>query len=82
MGLALRVEGEMRDGTGDTARLGKPQGSDMQRNKPTFPSIIGLEASREKATELHQKALQSLAIFGEEADILRYISAWFVERTH
>ena len=54
----------------------------MERNKPTFPSVIGLEASREKAVELHEKALKSLSIFGEEADILRYISAWFVERTH
>ncbi len=82
IGLSFQVQDDILDVIGDTATLGKPQGSDMQRNKPTFPSIIGLEASREKAAELHQKALQSLSIFGEEADILRYISAWFVERTH
>ncbi|MCP4492235.1 MAG: (2E,6E)-farnesyl diphosphate synthase [Gammaproteobacteria bacterium] len=82
IGLSFQVQDDILDVTGDTATLGKPQGSDMQRNKPTFPSIIGLEASREKAAELHQMALQSLSIFGEEADILRYISAWFVERTH
>jgi len=82
IGLSFQVQDDILDVTSDTETLGKPQGSDMQRNKPTFPSIIGLQASREKADELHQKALQSLSIFGEEADILRYISAWFVERTH
>ena len=82
VGLSFQVQDDILDITSDTETLGKPQGSDMQRNKPTFPSIIGLQASREKADELHQKALQSLSIFGEEADILRYISAWFVERTH
>jgi farnesyl diphosphate synthase len=66
--------------TGDTATLGKKQGSDIALDKPTFPSVIGLEASYEKAQELHEHALQALSIFGEEADILRYISAWFVER--
>lgn len=82
IGLSFQVQDDILDVVGDTETLGKPQGSDIARNKPTFPSIIGLEASREKAQELHAQALQSLSIFGEEADILRYISAWFVERTH
>ncbi len=82
IGLSFQVQDDILDVIGDTATLGKPQGSDMQHNKPTFPSIIGLDASREKTAILHERALQSLSIFGEEADILRYISSWFVERTH
>ena len=82
IGLSFQIQDDILDVIGDTATLGKPQGSDSARNKPTFPSIIGLEASYEKAQELHQKALQALSIFGEEADILRYISSWFVERQH
>jgi len=82
IGLSFQVQDDILDVISDTDTLGKPQGSDMERNKPTFPSVIGLEASREKAAELHEKAVKSLSIFGEEADILRYISAWFVERTH
>ena len=82
IGLSFQVQDDILDVIGDTDTLGKPQGSDMERNKPTFPSVIGLEASHEKAAELHEKALKSLSIFGEEADVLRYISAWFVERTH
>ncbi len=82
IGLSFQVQDDILDVIGNTEILGKPQGSDSKHNKPTFPSIIGLQASREKAVELHQQALQSLSIFNEEADILRYISAWFVERTH
>ncbi|MGD8348235.1 MAG: (2E,6E)-farnesyl diphosphate synthase [Gammaproteobacteria bacterium] len=80
IGLSFQVQDDILDVTGDTATLGKIQGADSARNKPTFPSIIGLEASLEKARELHGKALEALSVFGEEADILRYISAWFVER--
>jgi len=80
VGLSFQVQDDILDVTGDTATLGKPQGSDSKLNKPTFPSIIGLQASQDKALELHRNALEALSIFGEEADILRYISAWFVER--
>ncbi len=80
IGLSFQVQDDILDVTGDTATLGKTQGADSARNKPTFPSVIGLDASREKALELHHGALQALSIFGEEAEILRYISAWFVER--
>jgi geranylgeranyl diphosphate synthase, type II len=82
IGLSFQVQDDILDVTGDTKTLGKTQGSDSARNKPTFPAILGLRESREKAAELHQQALQALSIFAEEADILRYISAWFVQRTH
>jgi len=82
IGLSFQVQDDILDVIGDTATLGKTQGSDSALNKPTFPSIIGLAASQEKAEELHRQALEALSIFAEEADVLRYISAWFVQRTH
>jgi geranylgeranyl pyrophosphate synthase len=82
IGLSFQIQDDILDVVGDTQTLGKPQGSDMERDKPTFPSIIGLDASRDKALFLHHKAINALSIFDEEADILRYISAWFIERTH
>ena len=82
IGLSFQVQDDILDVTGDTETLGKTQGADFARNKPTYPSIIGLEASQDKAAELHHRALKTISIFGEEADILRYISAWFVERKH
>ena len=82
IGLSFQVQDDILDVVSDTETLGKTQGADIARNKPTFPSIIGLQASQEKARDLHHNAIQALSIFGEEAEILRYISAWFVERKH
>jgi farnesyl diphosphate synthase len=65
---------------GDTATLGKPQGSDRVLNKPTYPALLGLEGAREHAQLLHQNALANLDAFGNEADPLRWIAAYIVER--
>jgi len=80
IGLSFQVQDDILDVIGDTETLGKTQGSDKAHDKPTYPSVIGLQASQEKALELHEQALQAISIFAEEADILRYISAWFVQR--
>lgn len=80
IGLSFQIQDDILDVIGDTETLGKPQGSDLELDKPTYPSVIGLDASKEKALEMHELALQSLSIFGEEAEVLRYISAWFIER--
>lgn len=82
IGLSFQVQDDILDVIGDTDTLGKPQGSDAGLDKPTFPSIIGLQAAREKAQDLHQQALEAINNFGPEADILRSISRWFVERSH
>ncbi len=82
IGLSFQVQDDILDVIGDTDTLGKPQGSDAGLDKPTFPSIIGLTAAREKVKELHQQALNSIAHFGPEADMLRSISQWFVDRSH
>ncbi len=82
IGLSFQVQDDILDVIGDTETLGKPQGSDAHLDKPTFPSIIGLPAAREKAQELHQQALAALEGFPQKADILRSISQWFVDRSH
>jgi farnesyl diphosphate synthase len=82
IGLSFQVQDDILDVIGDTDTLGKPQGSDAALGKPTFPSIIGLEESRDKAQRLHRQALEALADFGPDADTLRAISHWFVNRSH
>ena len=67
---------------GDTETLGKPQGSDEELNKPTYPALLGLDGARERAQALHERALASLDIFDEAADALRQLSAYIVERGH
>lgn len=82
VGLAFQIQDDVLDVTADTATLGKPQGSDIEQNKPTYPSLLGLEGAKERALELHQRALDALDIFGPSADLLRQLSAYIVEREH
>ena len=82
IGLSFQIHDDILDVTADTETLGKPQGSDQQQSKPTYPSIIGLEKSKELALEQHDKALSHIQQFGEEADTLRQLSAYIVERDY
>lgn len=82
VGLAFQIHDDVLDVTADTKTLGKPQGSDIAQNKPTYPALLGLEGAKERALNLHQRALQALEIFGDSADILRKLSAFIVERGH
>jgi len=80
IGLAFQIRDDILDVEADTATLGKPQGSDLAKDKPTYTALLGLEGAREKAQTMHQEALAGLASFGPEADPLRRLSAYIVER--
>jgi farnesyl diphosphate synthase len=80
IGLSFQIQDDILDVISDTETLGKPQGSDEQQAKPTFPAIIGLETSKQRALEQHQLALKTLEPLGEKADSLRQLSAYIVER--
>lgn len=82
VGLAFQIHDDVLDVTADTATLGKPQGSDIQQNKPTYPSLLGLQGAKDRAMELHHKAIDALQVFDESADTLRQLSAYIVERGH
>jgi geranylgeranyl pyrophosphate synthase len=80
VGLAFQVQDDILDVTTDTNILGKQQGADMARNKPTYVALLGLDASRAKAQELHQQAVSALEIFGDRAHYLRALSSYIIER--
>jgi len=80
VGLAFQVQDDILDVISDTETLGKPQGSDIEQNKPTFPELMGLEASQDYALQLHHQALDCLKDFDDRADTLRDLSAYIVER--
>jgi len=82
VGLAFQIHDDVLDVIADTETLGKPQGSDEQQNKPTYPALLGLEGARERALSLHHQALDALDIFDDSADTLRTLSAYIVEREH
>jgi farnesyl diphosphate synthase len=80
IGLSFQIQDDILDVISDTETLGKPQGSDEEQEKPTFPAIIGLEKSKELALEQHELALKHLESLDEKADSLRQLSAYIVER--
>ncbi|ACE86039.1 (2E,6E)-farnesyl diphosphate synthase [Cellvibrio japonicus] len=82
IGLAFQVQDDILDVISDTQTLGKQQGADIARNKPTYVSLLGLDAARTKADDLYRQAQKALDGFGSSADPLRQLASYIVERTH
>ncbi|MFA7552608.1 MAG: (2E,6E)-farnesyl diphosphate synthase [Spongiibacteraceae bacterium] len=82
IGLAFQVQDDILDVESDTATLGKTQGADQALNKPTYPSLLGLDQAKTLAQQLHQQALSALESFGEKASPLRELSNYIVSRNH
>jgi len=80
IGLAFQIQDDILDVEGDTAALGKAQGADIARNKPTYPSLIGLKESKAMAQDLIEQALQSINSLGEPANPLRWIAEYIIRR--
>jgi geranylgeranyl pyrophosphate synthase len=80
IGLSFQIQDDILDVVSDTETLGKPQGSDEAQEKPTFPAILGLDESRQRAIQQHELALKILEPLDEKADSLRQLSAYIVER--
>ena len=74
LGLLFQVVDDILDATADSQTLGKTAGKDAAANKPTFVSLMGLGAAKELANNLHQEAIASLGIWGENAQLLRLIA--------
>ena len=80
VGLAFQIQDDILDEEGETETLGKRSGADRARGKPTFPSVLGLEASREMARALHLEAVGALEPLGAAAEPLRWLSHHIVTR--
>jgi farnesyl diphosphate synthase len=80
IGLAFQVVDDVLDATADSATLGKTAGKDAADNKPTYVSLLGLDASRALAEKLRTDAHRALEQFGEQARHLRDIADLIVQR--
>ena len=80
VGLAFQVVDDILDVTTDSATLGKTAGKDAKDGKPTYVSIIGLDASRALAAQLRRDAHDALAPFGEHARRLAELADLVVNR--
>lgn len=82
IGLSFQVKDDILDVESDTATLGKTQGKDSDHDKPTYPALLGMAGAKQKAQELHEQAVESLVNFGAEADLLRDLSLYIIQRNH
>ncbi|MEG1214892.1 MAG: (2E,6E)-farnesyl diphosphate synthase, partial [Leclercia sp.] len=80
IGLAFQVQDDILDVESDTETLGKRQGADIARDKPTYPALLGLEAAKAYALELRDQALEALRPFDAAAEPLRELARYIVER--
>ena len=80
IGLAFQVADDILNVEGNPALMGKAVGTDNQREKSTYPSILGIQAAREFSKKLVREALQAIETFDKKADPLRGIARYIIER--
>ncbi len=82
IGLAFQVQDDILDIEGESAIIGKPQGSDQAQGKSTFVSLYGLDGAKQQLQQLHQEALESLAAVDGKSSMLAEIADFIIQRNH
>ena len=80
IGLAFQIADDLLDVEGDADKAGKTLRKDLTQGKQTFVTLMGVDKAREQARALVDQAVLRLASYGPEADILRALAGFIVER--
>ncbi len=80
LGLAFQIADDVLDVEGDPARMGKRTNKDNARGKPTYPAAVGVEKSKTIMRDLAKAAEEHLSVFGPEANRLRALARYVIER--
>ena len=80
IGIAFQIRDDILDVEGDTEVIGKQSGADQHLNKATYPGLMGLAQARVRCDELLQSAIEKLDDFGDDAESLRWLARFIVER--
>ena len=80
IGLAFQVQDDILDVESDTQTLGKQQGADAARDKPTYAALLGLAGARQRAAELVTHAHQAIAPLGARAQQLHALADFIITR--
>ncbi|MDH3551774.1 MAG: polyprenyl synthetase family protein [Gammaproteobacteria bacterium] len=82
IGIAFQIKDDLLDVEGETETIGKHTGADQRLRKATYPGLVGISAARERCNALLRSALEQLDDFGADADSLRWLACYIVERGH
>jgi farnesyl diphosphate synthase len=82
LGLAFQIHDDVLDVLADTQTLGKQQGADQARGKPTYPAIIGLDEAQRLAQQHMHAAIGALQSLGQSGDLLATLARYTVERRY
>lgn len=81
IGLAFQIHDDILDVTSDTQTLGKPQGSDVENEKSTYPALLGLDGAIAYEQRAYESALASLSkLNGKDTSVLRQFAEYIVSR--
>jgi len=80
IGLAFQIVDDILDEVGSTEQLGKPAGSDRAQQKATYPSVVGLEASRRRAQELAGSAKEAIADIPHRRELFIALTEFIIDR--
>ncbi|MHC4259972.1 MAG: polyprenyl synthetase family protein [Planctomycetota bacterium] len=81
VGLAFQIADDILDVCASSEQLGKTAGKDARAAKCTYPTVLGMERSKELAKALADEAVAALEPFGEKADNLRKLATALLDRT-
>jgi geranylgeranyl diphosphate synthase type II len=82
LGLAFQIVDDLLDCGGDATKLGKRTGKDSTHGKLTFPGVLGVDESRQRARQLIDEAKAALAVFGSKASALEALADYVIDRDH
>ena len=82
IGLAFQIQDDILEVEGNTEQIGKPSGSDKNKDKATFPKIIGLDASKKRVLDLYNHSNDAINIFGDRGEGLKYLAKMIIQRTY
>jgi len=80
IGVAFQIKDDLLDIEGDTAVIGKKAGADQRLGKATYPGMMGIDEAHRRCDSLLQNALEQLDDFGDDANSLRWLARYIVER--
>ncbi|MCW0832614.1 polyprenyl synthetase family protein [Clostridioides difficile] len=82
IGLSFQIVDDILDIVGDEAKLGKKVGSDIENHKSTYPSLLGLDKSKEIAHNLIDEAKKSIEKLSDDVDFLKGLAEYIIDREY